>query len=359
MISKKNFGSFIKEKRIEKNLTQEVTEMISKNTFGSFIKEKRLEKNLTQKELADILYLSESAVSKWEMGKSYPDITLIPDLCKALDVSEKELISGATDTQYRRMKHEAGLYRKISETFFWGFTAAYSLALVICVIVDLVVNRKISFSLTVFASLLTAFSFVPTFTRFTEKYKLEVFTGSTYFSVVLLIFIAGLNNESAKTPVAAFGILLGYAAVFSPFFIKKYLPEKRKKFNVLIYFTGVFICVVLLIIICSFYSDFELIKALLAAAYSFIPFAVMSVMQIALKNKLFRAAADVISFGVILYFMQRVISNIFGYEPGGDYAFNFSDWRNYTNGNIYLTVLIVCIAAAVFLTAAGLKKLKK
>lgn len=333
--------------------------MISKKNFGSFIKEKRIEKNLTQKELSEMLYLSESAVSKWEMGKSYPDITMIPDLCAALDISEKELISGATDTEYRRMKHDAGLYRKISETFFWGFTAAYSLALVICVIVDLAVNRKISFSLTVFASLLTAFSFVPTFTRFTEKYKLEVFAASTYFSVVLLIFIAGLNNESVKTPVAALGILLGYTAVFSPFFIKKYLPEKRRNFSLLIYFTGVFICVVLLIIICSFYRDFEFKKALLAAAYSFIPFAVMSLMQIALKNKLFCAAADVLSFGVILYYMNRVISSIFGLESGGDYAFNFSDWRNYTNGNIYLTVLMVCIAVSVFLAAAGIKKQKK
>ena len=332
--------------------------MISKKNFGSFIKEKRIEKNLTQKELAEMLYLSESAVSKWEMGKSYPDITMIPDLCAALDVSEKELISGATDTEYRRMKHDAGLYRKISESFFWGFTAAYSLALVICVIVDLAVNRKISFSLTVFFSLLTAFSFVPTFTRFTEKFKLEVFAGSTYFSVVLLIFIAGLNNESVKTPVAAFGILLGYAAVFSPFFIKKYLPERRRKFSLLIYFAGDFLCVVLLVIICSFYSDFELKKALLAAAYSFIPFAVVSIMQIALKNKLFRAAADVLTFGVILYYMNRAIGIIFGLESGGDYAVDFSDWRNYTNGNIYLTVLIVCIAVSVFLTIAGLKNRK-
>ena len=88
--------------------------MINKQTFGAFIREKRLEKKLTQKELAGQLFVSESAVSKWEMGKSYPDITLIPDLCKALDVSEREMIAGATDTEYRIMKNEARLYRRIS-----------------------------------------------------------------------------------------------------------------------------------------------------------------------------------------------------------------------------------------------------
>lgn len=44
--------------------------MINKQTFGAFIRENRLEKKLTQKELAEQLFVSESAVSKWEMGVS-------------------------------------------------------------------------------------------------------------------------------------------------------------------------------------------------------------------------------------------------------------------------------------------------
>ena len=73
----------------------------------------------SQKELAEQLFVSESAVSKWEMGKSYPDITLIPDICKALDVSEHELIEGANDTQYRQMKKEGHINErhKIGVTF--------------------------------------------------------------------------------------------------------------------------------------------------------------------------------------------------------------------------------------------------
>ncbi|MDR1565036.1 MAG: helix-turn-helix domain-containing protein, partial [Oscillospiraceae bacterium] len=58
--------------------------MQEKSTFGLFISQKRKEKGLTQRELADILYVSESAVSKWERGLSYPDITLVGGLCKAL-----------------------------------------------------------------------------------------------------------------------------------------------------------------------------------------------------------------------------------------------------------------------------------
>ncbi len=43
--------------------------------IGNFIKELRKEKNLTQKELADKLFITDRAVSKWERGLSCPDIS--------------------------------------------------------------------------------------------------------------------------------------------------------------------------------------------------------------------------------------------------------------------------------------------
>ena len=163
--------------------------MINKITFGQFLRQKRIEKGLTQKELSEKLFLSESAISKWEKGKSYPDITMIPDICAVLEVSEHELICGANDTEYHAMKRDARLYRKITETFFWGFTVSYIAAFVICLICDLAINKRLSFSLTVFASLLTAFTFVPTLTRFTKKHKLSVFAVSTYLSLAILFAV--------------------------------------------------------------------------------------------------------------------------------------------------------------------------
>ena len=51
--------------------------MEDKSTLGKFIQTKRKELGLSQKELAKALYVTESAVSKWERGISYPDITMI------------------------------------------------------------------------------------------------------------------------------------------------------------------------------------------------------------------------------------------------------------------------------------------
>lgn len=92
--------------------------MVNKSTFGQFLRQKRNEKGMTQKELAEKLFLSESAISKWEKGKSYPDITMIPDICSVLDISEHELISGANDTEYHEMKKTHAYTERLSRSSF-------------------------------------------------------------------------------------------------------------------------------------------------------------------------------------------------------------------------------------------------
>ncbi len=69
---------------------------------GSMIKTCRENKGLTQADLAKELMVSDKAVSKWETGRSYPDITLIEPLAKALGVSTIELLSGESITNTNR-----------------------------------------------------------------------------------------------------------------------------------------------------------------------------------------------------------------------------------------------------------------
>ena len=100
--------------------------MTDKKTFGSFIKSKRIEKNYSQKDLAEMLLVTEGAVSKWERGVSYPDITFISDICRVLDISEHELITASIDTETRRMKHEARKFRAIRGAWFWRDCESFS-----------------------------------------------------------------------------------------------------------------------------------------------------------------------------------------------------------------------------------------
>ena len=67
-----------------------MTPYVSGNTI-KFLREK---KQITQKQLAEKLNISEKTVSKWETGRGFPDICILEELSKSLDVSVSELISG-------------------------------------------------------------------------------------------------------------------------------------------------------------------------------------------------------------------------------------------------------------------------
>jgi len=62
--------------------------------IGNFIKKLRNDKNLTQKELASKINVTDKAISKWERGLGCPDVSLLEDLSKVLDVSILELLKG-------------------------------------------------------------------------------------------------------------------------------------------------------------------------------------------------------------------------------------------------------------------------
>lgn len=65
---------------------------IDKERFGAFLLELRKEKGYTQKQLAEKLFVSDKAVSKWERGLSLPDITLLGPLAEILGVTVTELL---------------------------------------------------------------------------------------------------------------------------------------------------------------------------------------------------------------------------------------------------------------------------
>lgn len=60
--------------------------------IGGVIKDKRQKRDMTQAELASLLHVTPQAVSRWEMGISYPDIAMVPKLSEVLRVSADELL---------------------------------------------------------------------------------------------------------------------------------------------------------------------------------------------------------------------------------------------------------------------------
>lgn len=62
--------------------------------FNEKLQELRKQKNLTQEELAEALYVSRTAISKWESGRGYPNIDSLKAISKFFSVSLDELLSG-------------------------------------------------------------------------------------------------------------------------------------------------------------------------------------------------------------------------------------------------------------------------
>lgn len=60
--------------------------------IGEVIKCRRQKRNITQAELAELLKVTPQAVSRWEMGVSYPDIAMVPKISEILRVSADELL---------------------------------------------------------------------------------------------------------------------------------------------------------------------------------------------------------------------------------------------------------------------------
>lgn len=64
---------------------------------GRFISKSRKKHGLSQKELADKLCITDKAVSKWERGLSFPDISLLIPLSEILEITLYDLLTGGNE----------------------------------------------------------------------------------------------------------------------------------------------------------------------------------------------------------------------------------------------------------------------
>ena len=330
--------------------------MTDKKTFGSFIKRKRTEKNYSQKDLAEMLFVTEGAVSKWERGVSYPDITLISDICRVLEVSEHELITASTDTDTRKMKHEARKFRIIRSTWIRVPTAIYAVTLVTCFICNLAVNHTLSWFFVVLAALICAYTFVPTVTWFFESKKLLVFSVSTYLSICLLLFTCAVyTNGIAWFLTACIGVLMGYVLLFGPILLSN---TEYARYKFVIAFTLTFALTVLMMLHIRLWKPFSLGRAILMAAYGFAP-VIISVYICTFHLDAFLKAGICTSISAVMfYFTNYVITLLFG-PSDNHYQVDFHDWEQCINGNIYLISLISLLLISAVFVGVGIFRIYK
>lgn len=80
--------------------------------MGALIARLRREKRLTQLQLAEQMHISDKTISKWERGKGCPDVSMLPELSRILEVDLEGLLSGrlAANTMWRRDMKRMNFY---------------------------------------------------------------------------------------------------------------------------------------------------------------------------------------------------------------------------------------------------------
>lgn len=224
------------------------------NSFGSFLKQKRSERNLTQKELAKMLIISESVVSKWEKNVSYPDITMLPKLAEVLGVTEHELITASIDYQSGEEKIQAKKWRIFSMSWNLFFYISYGIAILTCFICNLSINKTLSWFWIVLSAIILAFS-ITNLPQFIKRYKLIFIPLTMFLSLCLLLAVCCIYTKGNWFWIVTVSVLLGLIVVFLPIYISKFnIFLKIKRFNDFISIGVDFILLNILLMVTDLYT---------------------------------------------------------------------------------------------------------
>ena len=182
---------------------------------GILISELRRKNHMTQKELAEKLHVTDKAVSKWERGAGYPEITTVPLLAETLGVTANEILTGClADADKEQRKDEPAEQKSadvnLSQTVeyieelgrektmrrnnlvLFVMTAAFLTAVFVCCLCNYIIDGRFSWSLYVVGSVVTAWLTAAPILKLRRNRAVASMAGLTVSVVPLLMLIESL-----------------------------------------------------------------------------------------------------------------------------------------------------------------------
>lgn len=339
---------------IKSKIFKGVLLMEEKITLGKFIARKRREIDMTQKQLADKLYVTESAVSKWERGISYPDITLVSDICGALSISEHELITATEDLRQRKIEKQANKLARMRKGYLLFFIIAYAISLVTCFIVNLAVSHTLSWFFIVLTSELLAFSFtsLPLLVR---KHK-GVFTLiSAFASLLLLLLSCCIYTDGDWFFVALCALTFSFSVIFLPIILS--ITAIRHK-TLISFCSDTVLLFVMIAVSMLYYGNFNqfLTVACPIAIYACIfAWLIMLTIRYFKINGFFKASVCSLISGVMIPFLDSFLSLVIDRKPLSVPSVNLFEWNGiYLNNNIMAVTFLFCLTASLIFAVGGI-----
>ncbi|WP_324824709.1 helix-turn-helix transcriptional regulator [Sinanaerobacter sp. ZZT-01] len=177
---------------------------IDNQEFGQFLAQLRKEKGMTQKQLAEQLFLSDKAISKWERGLSLPDISLLMPLSKIFNVTTTELLCG------KRIAINAQF--SIDE-------------------VDAIMSKTITLSKDEIEK-----------KEHSKQIRIRIFIGSIciFIAELILFLVSGHSISTIRESVYTVELLMAISGTYFTFFAKEELPIYYDSNHISQYTHGVF-----------------------------------------------------------------------------------------------------------------------
>lgn len=339
-------------------------------SFGEFLKQKRQEKCLTQKELAKLLFVSESAVSKWEKDKAHPDITLLPKLSEILDVTERELITASIDNKTREEKSQAKKWRALSLSWELFFYISYILAVIPCFICNLAIEGTLSWFWIVLSALVLSFTFT-NLPKIIKKYKLILIPLSEYLALCMLLGVCALYTKGDWFVISVLAVLLGLVIIFVPIYIAKYkVFEKIRKYADFISVAVDFVMLNVLLIAIDIYTFSGGYSTYLWYWKFALPIVMVCYVVLNLflsvrflkVNKLFKTSIILFTINII-YFLSTLLRSDNSHlqrelDSLAFYKADFSNWQVEValERNIHCIIFLSILGVAIAFLIAGLVK---
>lgn len=197
--------------------------------FHEKLQELRKSRGITQEELAEALYVSRTAISKWESGRGYPNIDSLKEISKYFSVSIDDLLSGEKLLSIAEKEHTSNL-RHVCDLLF-GIMDICSFILIVLPLYPNTVNGFV-YSVNLFA-----------YTQVTSLNR------SLYWSLFILIIVIGIIKlVLTKLGLSKCNKIVTGVSMFISILLVLFLAMTREAYAIIVVFLLLVIKGVLLLL---------------------------------------------------------------------------------------------------------------
>lgn len=197
--------------------------------IGKFIASSRKETGLTQAKLAEMLNITDRAVSKWETGKSLPDSSIMLELCEILGITVNELLSGE---RIEMEKYEEKVNENLIElkrrdenninartVISIVFSVIMFTGMLVCCICDFAISKAITWSGISLSSILFAWLIMFPLIFWGKKALKTTLLSTSIFILPFILVISFLTQTPAVLKIGTPISVLSIAFIWMTYFL--------------------------------------------------------------------------------------------------------------------------------------------